>query len=346
MILFLVNYGLCAIEVYTFPYTIVTNDTFSSILKKFINENSSINARTPLVVMIRKNNPQINDWVNLHSGVEIQLSITSDFIKQETVSFLKSQQIEKIRLEAEALERVKMQEDEKKTENKQILSKTKASFFYMYSLGFRTQNQQPIGDIKYSQNSPFSLGGELNYKPFNKNYLISSSAFYTYLKSSENSLSSDIITLPPEFGANLYYEQLLKSFSFLPYVGIDFEQLSIFNFYGILTDRRIYINSISLSYLTFGISKSFLLFNENFNTKFSIAKSIISNYTKNDSIKVSLTNVPNSLENYSGIRFLFSLDTKLNDKFYIHSLVKYHILSGPSTVKSLQIGIGIGYVLF
>jgi hypothetical protein len=329
MIIFSGN--LFSAELYLFPYTVEKDDTFATILEKFVLPNSIVNAKTPFVKEIRNRNPQVKDWRELVQGTIIQLAISSEYIEKPKLEIYK------------AATNKKNKEIADKKEKLSSYTGLKASAFYMYSVGNFTQSQDATGEIKFNQNSPVSLGGALSYYPTDSNFSLSSSGYYSYLLSSGNTLTADQISIPPEIGGSIYGEYLLKNYSITPYSGIDYEHFSVFNFTGLQRDGKVYVDGVALTYLTIGMSKSFTLMDRKYFTKFSIAKSIVSTYENNDP-QAGSTNA--LLDKYSGVRLLFYLNTKISDRFFIHSLVKFHQLTGPSNVSSLRIGFGVGYVLF
>jgi hypothetical protein len=327
----LISGNLFSAQLYLFPYTVEKDDTFATIIEKFVLPNSIVNAKTPFVKEIRNRNPQVKDWRDLVPGTVIQLAISGDFIEKNKLETYKNETIKKNKEIAE------------KKEKLNSFTGLKGSAFYMYSVGNFTQSQDATGDIKFNQNSPISLGGALSYYPTDSNFSLSSSGYYSYLLTSGNTLTSDQVSIPPEIGGSIYGEYLLKKYSFTPYSGLDYEHFSVFNFNGLHRDGKVYVDGVALTYLTIGVSKSFTLLDRKFFTKFSIAKSIVSIYENNDPQAGSSSA---TLDKYSGVRLLFYLNTKISDRFFIHSLVKYHQLTGPSDVSSMRIGFGVGYILF
>jgi len=163
---------------------------------------------------------------------------------------------------------------------------------------------------------------------------------------SVSSITNDNVTIPPEIGGNIYGEYRYEKWNSLFYIGPDFEKFSVFNLRGLQNDKKIYVDSISALYLTIGLAKSFNLLNQQLYTKLSLSKSILSTYTNN--APRSLIDASEFVDEgkYSGMRVLFYLSYKFTDKYYLHSLLKYHTMTGPSDLTTLRIGLGFGYILF
>ena len=345
----------------SFPYVIKDGDTFSSILKQFVLDTSIINSKTPLVKKIISSNPQVEDWAELKPGVEIEMFISDDFVDKNKYESYKTV-LDKLNLEKERKrkeEELKREEEEKKIALEQLRLRQKkleefssanvedsfspilhASAFMMSSLGTFSQKSPTYAEIQYHQDSPISIGGAFSRSMRDKSIWLSGSVYYSQLHSLNNDLTNESVSVPPEIGGNLYGEYHFDQYNFNAYTGIDFDHFSAFNLKGISLTHRIYLDEVQLGYLTFGFSKSFSLFDQKFFSKLAISPSIFSTY-KNSYSPTESTSVK-----YSGIRYLFYLKYDLNNKFFIHTLIKYHDLSGPSELKALRIGVGIGYVLF
>lgn len=332
MILFLfacqASYGL---DYYTFNYKIEPGDSFGLILKKFVKDESIIHAKTPLVKKTMNNNPKVKDWYNLQPGSVLNLFISADFMDLEKYKPYESIVIKKV----EAIKEEKMVST--------YPSGIKASLFYMNSSGTFSQTTPDTISINFKQNSPLTLGLSATFYPYGKPYSTSFSTYYSYLKAPSNSLNDETINVPPEIGFNFYEEYRWQKRNITFYAGPDFEKFSLFNLAGLQNDGKIYIDGVSVFYLTVGAAKSFTLFKKSFFSKLSISKSIFSSYQNN--APESSDNLL-STKSYTGFRYLFYLNYKVNNKLYLHSLLKYHTMSGPSNLTTLRIGFGIGYILF
>ena len=47
---------------------------------------------------------------------------------------------------------------------------------------------------------------------------------------------------------------------------------------------------------------------------------------------------------YSGAKILWYLNKKIAKKWFMHTLFKYHFMSGPSDLRTLRLGVGFGYL--
>lgn len=349
---FLSSVALSA-ELRSFPYVIKVGDTFSSILKQFVLDTSIINAKTPIVKKIISANPQVVDWANLKPGVEIELFVSDVFFDKNKFESYKNV-LDKLNLE----KAIKQQEVEKNIALEQLRLRQKrlgefpslsddrsgkafrASVFFMSSLGIFTQKSPTFAEIQYHQDSPVSLGGAFSFPLSWKNTWLSGSVYYSQLHDLNIDLTNESISVPAEIGGNIYGEYHFDQYNFNAYSGFDYDHFSAFNLKGISQNLKVYVDQVQLGYLTLGFSKSFTILNKKFFSKIAISPSIFSTY-KN---AYSAFDQPSS--KYSGVRFLFYLKYDINNKFFIHSLFKYHSLTGPSDLKALRMGVGVGYVIF
>lgn len=323
-----------ALEYYAFKYKVEEGETFSLILRKFVKKPSVINAKTPLVKKTIKYNPHVKQWNNIPTDTIIELYISNDFMDLEKYKAYEKSTLEKI-----------AEEDEKK-KIPAYPTGLKGSVFYMSSLGTFNQKAANVAEINFKQNSPVSLGTAFTFYPKDRLYSFSFSAYYSYLLASANSLTTDTISIPPEIGGNIYGEYRWQKFNTTLYLGPDYESFSTFNLQGLQNDKKIYVDGVTAIYLTVGMAKSFSLFNKQFFSKLSASKSLITSYKNN--APPSQIDASDHLDvgKYSGFRFLFYLNYKFNEKLYLHSLFKYHTMTGPSDLTTLRIGVGIGYILF
>ncbi|MDD4976069.1 MAG: hypothetical protein PHY93_17065 [Bacteriovorax sp.] len=322
-----------ALTYYNFVYRIEEGESFSLILRKFVKDFSVINAKTPLVKKIIMNNPQIKKWNDLHGDKAIELFISEDFLDISKYR----------RYEANTLQKIAKNEELKK---EQIYpTGLKGSVFYMGSQGTFTQKNSNTAEINFKQNSPFSLGGAFTYYPRAKLYSFSFSTYVSYLVASQNSLTSEKISIPPEIGGNLYGEYRLQKYNSILYSGLDYEKFSTLNLGAIQNDGKVYLDDVGVASLTVGTAKSFSMFDKQFFSKISASKSILSTYTSGAPQSSTITDHIDSGK-YSGFRFMFYLNYKFSEKFYLHTLVKYTTMSGPSELSILRTGIGLGYILF
>ena len=306
------------------------------ILKRFVKIDSFINRRSPTVQKTMKKNSKIINWKKLNPGTSLELYIEDSVMDLDKYAQYESEILDKI-TEAEKL----------------ALEKTsiypvgfKASFFYMASLGIFTQETPSVAKINFYQNSPVSLGTSFSYYPKSSNFSYSGSLYYSKLTASVADISNESVTLPPEIGGNAFLEYRVDRLKATIYAGPDYETFSTFNMEGLQNDKKIYVDKSTALYATMGISKSYQIFSRNFFLKLSLSKSLSTNYQKNappPTIQVSEFKDEGS---YDGMKYLLYLNYKFSDKFFLHSLFKYHVMTGPSDLTTLRIGMGFGYVLF
>lgn len=310
-----------------FLYRVEEGDTFASILRMYVKDDSIINKTTPLVQKNIRFNPQVKDWSQLTPGTLISIYIPEDMMDmrnykaKQTVVNTKNEEVKKI-----------------------ILAKIgppegfKGSLFYMASWGNFTQSSEST-IIEYNQNSLVTLGLQGNYFPKNSLYSFSASTYFSSFTAAETIFSPYSVKLPAELGMNFYSEYLWKKPRISWHAGLDYEKFSAFNIEGISNDQQIYLDRISVIYLTAGISHVFNILEKPIYIKASLSKSVSSTTT---SEYTGATN-PKSL---NGTKMLFYLNYKFTDKLFLHSLLKIHSMTGPSDLTSTRLGVGVGYILF
>ncbi len=310
-----------------FLYKVEKGDTFPSILKMYVKDDSVINKNTPLVGKTMGLNPHVTDWTQLIPGTLISIYISEDMMDME--KYLSMQ----------------MAINTKNEEFKKIIMNKiappegfKGSLFYMASLGTFTQTADGTS-VEYKQNSLVTLGLQGNYFPKNSLYSFSSSLYFSTFTAAESSIPPLEVMLPPEIGGNIYGEYLWRKPRITFYGGIDYEKFSAFNIEGIFDDQRIYLDRITAVYLTAGISHAFKILEKPLFFKASISQSASSSTVSEYS---RITHV----EPYTGSKLLFYLNYKFNDKLFLHTLLKIHTMSGPSELSSTRLGVGVGYILF
>ena len=314
-----------AAEYFNFRYQVEEGDTFSSILKNFVKSDAQITSKTPLVGKIMKKNPQIQDWKNLKPGLYIQLYISPDVFDFEKYRMLEAVNITNIKEENKIIKKVT-----------EIKTGWKGSAYYMLSSGTLKQTTSDGSTISSSRNSPLTAGMSLNYLPQNPQYSLATSAYICLLTSTKVNLNETNVPSPLEFGTTFYGEYRFLNKSFNVYSGLDFETLSGYNLQGTGTGQKIYVENSKFLFFTAGISNFFTIYNFPLFTKFSLSKSILSSYDGGGPSGTST-----SLK-YSGYKALFYLNYKFTDKLFLHSMIKYHTLSGPSKLSVLRIGAGVG----
>jgi hypothetical protein len=316
---------------YNFMYKVEEEDNLAIILRKFVKPDSIIYKNTPLVGKIFKNNPQIKDWKHLIPGQIISLYIPQSMIDgQKYIAFSSEQNKKNAELKKMIQSKISTPEG------------FKGSLFYMASIGDFNQTSTQGTTVSYNQNSYGTFGYQANYYPKNTPYSVSSSAYVSVFTPATAALPPYRVTLPSEIGFNAYGEYLWQKKRVTWHGGVDYEKFSSFNFTGIEEDQKVYLDRISVIYLTAGASYVFSVFNLPLYTKVSLSKSVVSS-TSTEFVSSAGTAKAESL---SGMKALFYLNYKFTDKFFFHSMLKYHKMSGPSDLTSVRLGVGVGYILF
>ena len=304
---------------------IYKKDTLAKILRRFVKEDSVINRKTAMVDRTLKSNPHIKDWRNLKAGETLDLYLDPKFIDLGKMKKFR-QDVKKVSKNIKT--KIKNQKKKSKPKTKSI--------FYMASLGQFSQENADIAKVEFKQNSPVTLGGMYTYYPENDKYSISTSAYFSYLLAASSNLEGGEVEVPLEIGLNAYYQYPLGNGSYNVYGGLDFEKFNTFNLASVDDENDLIFDENQLGFATIGFSKSFKLASRGFLFKGSFSQSVFSSRT------VGYSGDSDSTA-YSGSKIMGFLLSKLNDKFYLSSLLKYHVLSGPSDVTALRIGVGCGY---
>lgn len=324
--------NISAGEYFTFLYTTELGEDLAEVLQKFVKDDAVIDADTPLVQKIMKKNPNVKDWRHLASGLTIELYLPEEFIDQDKYK--------------KYSEKTKISIEKKIVEKKEISTKTdyflglKSSFFYMTSQGLFTQKSNDGISLNFTQNTPVTAGVSLNYFPKNTLFSTSASAYFAYLVPAVSNISSENTKTPPEIGFNIFGEYRLLNQNLTLYGGPDIERFSTFNTEGIANENKIYVDQNKVIYATLGMQRSIDIFNKHIFIKTSLSKSILSKYEN------AFPNHQLNPDPYQGIKYLLYINYKFSPKFYFHSLIKYHVMSGPSNLTVLRVGIGFGYILF
>jgi hypothetical protein len=301
-------------------------DTLAKILSRFVKDDSVISRKEAMVDKTLKSNPNIKNWRKLEAGEPLFVYLDPIFLDMK-----------KMRTYRDSVKKVS------KKIQKKILAKDKKapakkwSAFYMASLGTFAQEDGDQASIEFKQNSPVTLGLMYTHYPKKGKYTIASSAYFSYLVAATNNLGSEDIEVPIEIGFNVYYQYPFSKASYNLYAGLDFEKFNTFNLAGVEDDEVITFDENQLGFLTVGFSKAFQLSTRKFLFKGSASYSVFSSRT------VSYSDDPDS-STYGGTKIMGFLMSKINDKYFASTLVKYHALEGPSTVSVTRFGVGFGYI--
>lgn len=313
-------------EFYKIKYTVIEEDTLISILQKFTRSESQIHPTSPMLQRTYKDNPHIKNWDELVPGEEIDL-----FIPQSEIDLTKYDEF--VEQSKNRISVSPMEEPEISYSPEGL----RGSLFYMASYGKFTQTDKETAKVFFTQNSPITLGTSLVYFLKNSHWSISSSAYYSYLLASANNLDDSKVSVPGELGANIYGDYRFVNHDFTGYFGLDYERFSTFNHGKLHQDNEILLDQNSVIYATIGFARLFEFMNHNFYTKISFSKSITS----------SITPHSEGFQNkrgYEGYKFMGYLNKKFTERLYLHTLFKYHKMTGASELTSMRIGLGLGYI--
>lgn len=301
-------------------------DTLAKILRRFVREDSIITRREAMVDKTLKSNPNVKNWRKLKTGETLFVYLDPKFIDMN-----------KMRAYRKSVKKVS-KKIKTKIKRKNIKNGPKKwSTFYMASIGNFSQENDSLAKVEFKQNSPVTLGLMYTHYPKKGKYTIASSAYFSYLLAASSNLGEDNVEVPLEVGFNIYYQYPFSKGSFNLYGGLDYEKFNTFNLAGVENDESLLFDENQLGFLTFGFSKAFKVKKRKFLFKGSFSQSVFSSRT------VGFADDEDT-SSYSGSKIMAFLMSKINKQYFMSTLFKYHILSGPSDVNVMRVGMGFGYL--
>jgi hypothetical protein len=207
----------------------------------------------------------------------------------------------------------------------------------MASVGTFGQENDSVAKVEFKQNSPLTLGLMHTFYPKSNNYSISTSGYFSYLVAASNNLDEANVEVPIEIGFNSYYQMPIAMAKYNIYGGFDYEKFSTFSLEGVKEESELLFDENQIGFLTIGFSQAFKFKTRGFLFKASISQSIFSSRTAGYS-------GDEDSSAYTGSKFMLFLLSKINKDYFVSSLFKYHVLSGPSEVDVMRVGLGFGYL--
>lgn len=302
-------------------------DTLAKILRRFVREDSIINRKTAMVDRTLNSNPHIKDWRNLETGETISVYLDPQFIDME--------KMKAFRKDVKKVAKTIKKKVEKKKEQKEGIKKW--STFYMASVGTFSQENDSVAKVEFKQNSPVTLGLMYTHYPKSNRYSIATSAYFSYLLAASSNLGEDNVEVPLEIGWNVYYQHPIANAKFNVYGGFDYEKFNTFSMAGVESDEELLFDENQIGFATVGYSQGFKIKNRGFLFKASLSQSVFSSRTAGSSND-------NDDSSYTGQKIMLFLLSKVKKDYFISTLFKYHILSGPSDVNVMRVGLGFGYL--
>ncbi len=300
-------------------------DTLGKILRRFVRDDSIINRKEAMVDRTLKSNPHVEDWRNLKTGSVLNIYLDPKFIDPVKMKKFRKD-VKKVANKIE--KKVKKEREKDKVKN--------WSVYYMASLGSFTQQNDEIAKVDFKQNSPLTIGTMYTYYPESKKYSIASSLYFSYLLAASSNVGAEDVDVPLEFGVNSYYQHRIKDSTYVIYGGADFERFSTFNLASVEQNDSLELDQNQMGFATVGISKAFEIGKKALLFKASISQSLFSSRTLGYS-------EDEDTSSYSGQKLMLFLVSTIKERFFISGLFKYHMLSGPSDVTVMRIGMGCGY---
>ena len=336
--LFLVNAVAQAESFYVIKHKVKRGDSFTSILKKYVLKKSVINKSSSMIKVTISKNPHIKNWRNLKARKIIKVYISKQFINVTAYKKYKKK-IAKIKKKIE--KKILATNSDRPAPKKQF----GMSIFYMTSIGNFTQTSDSQTRVSLSQNSSFTLGSLISFKPKNKKFFYSGSFYVSKLNDFESNVSTEKTTIPYEIGVNGYFNYTGVKFLQALYTGFDYEKFAPFNLGTIQVDtdgnntQAIDFDKVYVLYLTAGLGKVFMVFNKAIFMKVSLSKSIFTSQT-------SSTSGTELTKDYTGFKSIFYMNYRVTKKFFVHGFYKIHMMSGPNDLTVSRYGVGFGMNVF
>jgi hypothetical protein len=217
--------------------------------------------------------------------------------------------------------------------------------FNRFGLGFFVVNSQSRVTEKIAgssvslistQHSPWAAGSYASFKPAKNHFFLTASVYLSSISSTVTQGSLEPIEFPYEVGSNFYLKYHFKSIGFIPYIGVDYEKLSTYNFDDVInngsaTELRTHQNY----YYTAGVNQ-LLSFRD---TNFSLIVSYSTSF-KNKSKQGAETII-----GYEGNKYIVHLTYLPGGSFSYSVFYKEHNLTGSSAAQFQRAGIGLNYNL-
>lgn len=276
-------------------------------------------------------NPHVKNWASIPKNTEIYIDYPYPPYPAPELS---------IRNENSDAELITTELEEKHGANDFSANRLKLFSTITASQGnFQDTLISGASEIKSQQNSPITLGAAASYSLDSEGGMLNASIYSSFFKASNISGNTDLatnsVTVPNEWGINLYRQYRISSFDTAFYFGVDYEKFSSFNTIDyIQAAAELAINSNTILLATAGFGQTFSLDNFSLLTKISASKVFSSSSSAGDSNK------------YLGERYLFFASLHGASKFSYNFLYKKHMLRGPTQLNVNRIGVGISYEIF
>ncbi len=203
----------------------------------------------------------------------------------------------------------------------------------MASFGRFNQQEGQI-DIKFQQNSPFTLGYATSLK-LSPEWRWSASAYLSYLLPADSVLSAGQVDIRPEVGLNTYIGKNLGKFSI--YGGVDFERFTTFDVEALATSATVSRDELRIFFATIGIDKFLKNNRRGLLLRASLSAALSTSQQSYEGLPRERT--------FGGFKVLLYANSPINEKWFIHFLYKQHLMSGAGDLTVNRIGVGFGYKL-
>lgn len=304
-----------------------TTMSLRRVYESFTKEDVKVTADSPFLERTINANPKIKNWGRIKKGEWFYLYLNFDHISEEKLFQYRPSLHKKFMA-------VKRRYEDKQNRPDGF----KSSLFYMASYGMFNESNPDRADLDFYQNSPATIGFAGSYYPKETKYSFSSSLYISTLVAATNNVEDGDLSVPPEIGANIYGEYPFYNLGFVGYAGFDFEKFNSLNLEGLQEEEELLVDQNNVLYFTLGAARHFYIFDRTFFGKASFSRSIAS--TKELGYADST-----DTQSFNGQKVMLYLSYKIKEKWFLHTLYKYHWMTGSSELTSQRLGVGFGYAL-
>ena len=224
------------------------------------------------------------------------------------------------------------QDSIKKTQKKQDESSGLSVFYTLSSGTFEeTMGNQALTTTS-SQDSPITLGVNLN-RSINESWNYSGSVYFSKLDDGVSD-ANESVTIPLEYGINSYIGYNFNKITTEIYTGFDHERFSSFNTDELSIGEALDVRTHVLTFATFGVAKRFEAFQKSFLVKLSYSTSLAS-----DQNRESIVNP----DPFTGSKYIMYLSMQGSSNWSYHAFYKQHDLKGATELQIVRLGLGFGY---
>lgn len=302
-------------------YETKKNDSIKKIFYQFLEEGIKYSKKNHSVKATRENNPHIEDWNKIPSGIKLKVYIgVNELDKKKFFEF-----------DNRTKSNLRKIDNRENFESLNYFEGLKSSIYYMYFMGDAKQSNGVDADVSFTQKGLLTLGWQGNYYFRISNHSLGMGIAFSELDMIKSNYGSGSVNQPTEINSYIYGEFKSKNVDTTFLYGLDYEKSSSFDLAESNNQGKIIIEDNNLTYGTLGFARSFNFFSSSIFSKLTFSKTLFSKSS--------------SSEKYSGYKTNFYLNKKMNKDFYLFTNFRYQSLSDESELQIIRFGFGFG-ILF